>query len=87
MELLEHALRTGRSGITLSGVLDELARREQYLAFEEGNRRYDVGVRYGLLRAQMALALAGRDRELVLGELLELLATRALEEPVDSNPQ
>ena len=63
----------------LSAVLDKLARREQYLALEETSRRYDVGVRYGLLTAQMALALAGRDRQDVLAQLLELLAVRAME--------
>ena len=63
----------------LSAVLNKLARREQYLALEESNRRYDVGVRYGLLTAQMALALAGRDRQEVLAQLLELLAVRAME--------
>ena len=82
MDLLEHALRTDRGRVTLSSVLDRLARREQYLALEETNRRYDVGVRYGLLTAQLALALAGRDRERVLADLLELLATRAIEEPM-----
>ena len=87
MDLIEHGLRVERSRVTLSGVLNQLAHREQYLALEESNRRYDVGVLYGLLTAQMALALTGRDREQVLANLLELLATRAMEEPVGSNPQ
>jgi UTP--glucose-1-phosphate uridylyltransferase len=60
-------------------VLDRLAKREQYLALEETGRRYDVGVRYGLLAAQLALALAGRDRQDVLAQLVELLAVRAME--------
>jgi hypothetical protein len=80
MDLLEHGLRAGKAASRLSGVLNQLARREQYLALEESNRRYDVGVRYGLLTAQMALALAGRDREQVLANLLELLATREMED-------
>ena len=84
MDLLGTGLRAPDSRVTLSGVLNQLARREQYLALEESNRRYDVGVRYGLLTAQMAVALAGRDREQVLANLLELLATRTME---DSNPQ
>jgi UTP--glucose-1-phosphate uridylyltransferase len=62
--------------ITLSAALGELARHEQYLALERANRRYDIGVKYGLLNAQMALALSGRDREEVLSQLLELLAMR-----------
>ena len=86
MDLLEHALRGG-GRVTLSGVLDQLARREQYLALEETNRRYDVGVRYGVLHAQLALALTGRDREQVLAGLLELLASRAMEEPPASSPR
>ena len=80
MDLLEQALsETDAARVSLSAVLDQLARREQYLALEESNRRYDVGVRYGLLTAQMALALAGRDRQDVLAQLLELLAVRAME--------
>lgn len=52
----------------------ELARRGTYLAAELPARRYDLGLRYGLLTAQMAVALAGRDREDVLARLVELLA-------------
>lgn len=63
---------------TLSDALDDVARREQALALELPYQRYDIGVRYGLLTAQLALALAGRDREEVLASMLELLATREL---------
>ena len=79
MELLERDLQEHDGRISLSAVLDQLAKREQYLALEETSRRYDVGIRYGLLTAQMALALAGRDRQDVLAQLLELLAVRAME--------
>ena len=68
-------------GITLSAALAELARHERYLAMELPGARYDVGVKYGLLTAQMALALNGRDREDVLARLLELLAQRELGRP------
>ena len=69
-----------RGGVTLSGALAILATREKYLALDAGAhaRRYDVGVKYGLLAAQLALALSGRDREEVLARLLELLAQREL---------
>jgi UTP--glucose-1-phosphate uridylyltransferase len=63
---------------TLSAALAEVARQEQYLALEEPHRRYDIGARYGLLTAQLALALNGRDRVEVLAQLLELLATQQL---------
>ena len=52
--------------------------REQYLALEKQDWRYDVGVKYGLLTAQLALALNGNDRDEVLSLLLELLALREL---------
>jgi UTP--glucose-1-phosphate uridylyltransferase len=66
------------SGATLSYALAHLARRERYLALERPWWRYDVGVRYGLLTAQLALALSGKDRDEVLSKLLELLALREL---------
>ncbi len=70
---------TGRSGnLSLSGALAELAKREQYLALEKTDWRYDVGVKYGLLSAQLALALSGQDRDEVLAKLLELLALREM---------
>lgn len=71
-------LATLSPGASLSAALAELARREQYLAFEKCHRRYDVGARYGLLRAQLALALAGQDRDEVLSQLVELLAAREM---------
>ncbi|HWS90396.1 MAG TPA: sugar phosphate nucleotidyltransferase [Pyrinomonadaceae bacterium] len=80
MELLGRhvAERAGDRAVLLSPVLDELARREQYLALEARGRRYPVDVRYGLLYAQLAMALSGRDREEVLAGLCELLAQREL---------
>ena len=63
---------------TLSAALAELARNEQYLALEDEGRRYDLGARYGLLVAQMALALNGQDRAQVLSQMLELLADREM---------
>jgi UTP--glucose-1-phosphate uridylyltransferase len=63
-----------RDGSTLADALAQLAGRETYLAAELPARRYDLGLRYGLLTAQMAVALAGRDREDVLARLVELLA-------------
>ncbi len=65
-------------GVTLSSALDILATREKYLALEEPALRYDVGVKYGLLFAQMALALNGTERDVILSRMLELLAQREL---------
>jgi UTP--glucose-1-phosphate uridylyltransferase len=70
-----------RGGVTLSDSLALLATHEKYLALEQRARRYDMGVKYGLLIAQLALALNGTDREEVLTRLLELLAHRDLDAP------
>lgn len=66
----------GGGGMHLSEVLREVAAQERYLACELEGRRHDLGVRYGLVSAQLGLALAGRDREEVLAGLVELLAQR-----------
>jgi UTP--glucose-1-phosphate uridylyltransferase len=65
MDLLSARAETARPGepIALSPVLAELARRERYLAMEVDGQRYNIGVKYGLLTAQLALALDGVDRE------------------------
>jgi UTP--glucose-1-phosphate uridylyltransferase len=62
--------------IQLSPALSRLAAQERLLALEVIGARYDVGVRYGLLNAQLALALGGPDRAEVLAMLVELLAQR-----------
>jgi UTP--glucose-1-phosphate uridylyltransferase len=67
------------TGHHLSLALAELARRERYLALERPWSRYDVGVKYGLLTAQLALALSGKDRDEVLAQLVELLAAREMQ--------
>ena len=64
------------SRITLSDALEILAKRDRYLAFQVESNRYDLGSAYGLLTAQLALALAGQDRAEVLSMLVGLLATQ-----------
>ncbi len=78
MEVLEETLgAAGAGGNTpLSPALARLAARERYLACELQGRRYDIGATYGLLTAQLALAIEGKDREEVLSGLVELLASR-----------
>ena len=79
MDLLAEAFSraAGTERLPLSPSLAQLARRERYLACELAGRRYDIGVKYGLLTAQLALALEGKDRDEVLTNLVELLANRA----------
>ena len=78
MEILERRLASADTPVALSPILNELARQERYLALETRGRRYPLDVRYGLLTAQVALALSGKDREEVLATLCELLAQRQL---------
>ena len=76
MELLgETVAGTGQGG-QLSTALNQLAARERYLALELKGRRYDIGVKYGLLTAQLALAFGGQDRDEVLSGLVEMLALK-----------
>lgn len=74
-ELLE-AQRTvaPNQNLGLSPALHAMAARRRYLALSVAGRRYDIGSRYGLLLAQLALSLAGRDRDTVLTQVVELLA-------------
>jgi UTP--glucose-1-phosphate uridylyltransferase len=74
LEVLMAQSPTGRT--SLSAALAVLAEREQYLAMIQRGRRFDVGVKYGLFTAQLALALNGQDRDEVLAELIEVLAAR-----------
>lgn len=62
--------------IGLTDALNELAQKEQYLALEKNDWRFDIGTRYGLLKAQLALALSGNDQDQVMAELLEFFAVR-----------
>jgi UTP--glucose-1-phosphate uridylyltransferase len=76
MELLNAAVTKSAERVQLTPALAQLAQRERYLASELQGRRYDIGVQYGLLTAQLALALAGEDRDEVMATIIELLARR-----------
>lgn len=75
--LEEQRAAAPRESLGLSPALHALAARRRYLALSIAGRRYDIGAPYGLLLAQLALSLAGRDRDRVLTQLVELLALRA----------
>ncbi len=78
MQLLQSRLDAAASGqtIDLSGSLNQLAQTERYLALEIDGRRHNISYKYGLLLAQLALSLSGKDRDLILTELVNLLAVR-----------
>jgi len=85
VDLLERRIANAgeRGGVLLADALDDLAKKERYLALELRDSRYDVGVKYGLLMAQLALALNGCDREQVLAKIVELLASREMSRDLD----
>lgn len=74
--LAETARLNAARPLDLSTALRELARRERYLALEVAARRYNIGQKYGLLTAQLALALDGVDREKILAQIIDLVAQR-----------
>ncbi len=77
MELLaEEGEANPEAPISLSSALNALASRQRYLAYEMAGQRYNIDVKYGLLNAQLALAMSGVDRDEVLAQLLELMAAR-----------
>src|SRR2546429_381289 len=74
MDLLQQQVaKAGNGSVPLTNALSSLAARERYLACELKGLRYDIGIKYGLLTAQLALALSGQERDEVLNSLVELL--------------
>ena len=77
MTILEQDLKKANGNkIGLSNALNDLAQKEQYLALEKNDLRFDMGARYGLLKAQLALALSGNDRDQVMSELLDFFVVK-----------
>ena len=79
MELLGRRWPSGAAGgepIMLSPALAQLASASGTWPPELDGTRYNIGVKYGMLIAQLALALHGSDREEILARLVELLADR-----------
>jgi UTP--glucose-1-phosphate uridylyltransferase len=78
-ERLDEAVRTGErehGQIPLTPSLNRLAAEETYLALEAQGDRHNIGVKFGVLEAQIALALSGDDREEMLRLLLETAVRR-----------
>ena len=78
MNLLQKSLNDAPEGknIDLSSSLNQLAKVERYLALEVDGSRYNISYKYGLLLAQLAFSLNGVDRDLILTELVNMLAQK-----------
>ena len=72
LEILERDADGG--DLQLTPALDELARRERYLALEVKGSRYDIGAHLGLFQAQLALGLSGNVRDRMLTTIIETQA-------------
>jgi UTP--glucose-1-phosphate uridylyltransferase len=72
--LLEREIKAGSKSVLLTPALQELAQQDRYLALEVRGSRYDLSRQHGLLRAQVALGLAGEAHDETLSTLVELLA-------------
>lgn len=72
--LLEKQMQNSEGNVLLTPVLQQLAETEKYLALEVKGNRYDLSRKHGLLRAQIALGLAGEAHDETLSTMVELLA-------------
>lgn len=79
--LTEDATAQPGAKVGLSPALARLATREKYLAAELSGRRADLEAHFGVLRAQIALALNGSARDDMLALLAEELAIDAGRSP------
>lgn len=77
MEILRRLISQAPSGGTsLTDAMAQLLAHQRYLALSVEGQRYNIGAKYGLLIAQLALGLAGSDRDQILVEMIDLLAPR-----------
>ena len=83
IEVLNRRVDDAAPETHICAALHQLAARSRYLAHSIQGRRYDLDRRHGLLVAQLAVSLAGKYRDEVLGSLVEVLAQSQKE---SSNP-
>ncbi len=78
IDILDQELAQSTDGrlLTISNALQKMGNTQRYLALEMDDYRYNLGATYGLLNAQLALALNGKDRDQVLAMMLEMLVLR-----------
>ena len=77
LDLIETLIRDAQgTKPTLSDAVAKLPARGKYLAFKVNGTRYNLGIKYGVLKTQLAIGLSGRDRDQILTELVDLMAGR-----------
>jgi len=80
---IKHDIRE-RGEIQLTNAQDMLRRTERYVAFEAKGERYDMGVPFGLVETQIALALHSPARDEMLASLVGIIAKSGMSK-MDSN--
>ena len=86
MLAVEQLLATSRpKKPTLSDAVSVMQTRQRYLAYQLQGNRYNIGIKYGILIAQLAIGLSGRDRDQILTELLDLVANRPTEDSLEQS--
>ena len=71
---LRDAVVDKQQPIPLTDGIQAALSRERYLAYEIDGQRYNLGVKFGLFNAQLALGLSGVDRDRVLTQLIDVLS-------------
>ena len=61
--------------LPLTPSLNAIAQSEDYRACQVEGQRFNLGSSYGLLRANLGMALAGPDRDEVMTSIIELIAS------------
>ena len=74
MDHLAEAFIDSPKNLPLSPSLAATARSERFLACEILGLRFNIGEPYGLLRAQLGMALASDNRDEVMASIIELIA-------------
>lgn len=74
MEHLERDFAESPRTLALTPSLAATARGERYLACEIQGLRFNIGEPYGLLRAQLGMALASESRDEIMSAMIELIA-------------
>ncbi len=74
MTQIEKDLSTGEK-LPLTPALNAVAASERYLACQIEGRRFNLGSSYGLLHANLGMALAGSDRDEVMTSIIELISS------------
>jgi UTP--glucose-1-phosphate uridylyltransferase len=83
-DCLEHHITNDireKGEIQLTSSQEMLRSQERYVAVETVGERYDMGVPFGYVETQAALALNGVDRTEMLSTLLRIVAKSAATEP------